>query len=87
MVAGWEALLCWPLLNRLTLMPNVLPPSAGNSCQNGLVPTLMRPNVSTVPASLGMKHFLPFPLDNAAAVRLFPGFNTVSLSNSDTSFF
>lgn len=50
----------------------------GNSCQNGLVPALVRPSVPAVPTSLGLKHFLPFPLDTAAAaVRLFPGFNTI----------
>ncbi|CAJ1062965.1 zinc finger protein 385D [Xyrichtys novacula] len=49
----------------------------GNTCQNGLMPTLMRPTLPTVQTSLGMKQFLPFPLDTASAVRLFPGFNTM----------
>ncbi|XP_075902972.1 zinc finger protein 385D [Nelusetta ayraudi] len=50
----------------------------GNSCQNGLVPALVRPSVPAVPTSLGLKHFLPFPLDTAAAaVRLFPAFNAI----------
>lgn len=53
------------------------PPPAGNTCQNGLMPALVRPTMPAVQTSLGMKHFLPFPLDTA--VRLFPGFNTVSL--------
>lgn len=70
---------CCSPLHSLTLLLDVLSPPAGNSCQNGLVPALVRPNVSAVPPSLGMKHFLPFPLDTAAAVRLFPGFNAVSL--------
>nr|XP_057909372.1 zinc finger protein 385D isoform X2 [Doryrhamphus excisus] len=50
----------------------------GNNCHNGLVPANARPAVPSVHSALGMKHFLPFPLDNAsAAVRLFPGFNAM----------
>lgn len=56
-----------------------LPPT-GNTCQNGLMPALVRPAMPAVQTSLGMKQFLPFPLDTSSAVRLFPGFNAVSLS-------
>ncbi|XP_037641486.1 zinc finger protein 385D isoform X2 [Sebastes umbrosus] len=49
----------------------------GNTCQNGLMPTLVRPTLPAVQTSLGMKQFLPFPLDTASAVSLFPGFNTM----------
>ncbi|XP_041648440.1 zinc finger protein 385D isoform X2 [Cheilinus undulatus] len=41
------------------------------------MPTLMRPTLPAVQTSLGIKQFLPFPLDTASAVRLFPGFNTM----------
>ncbi|KAK2845034.1 hypothetical protein Q5P01_011693 [Channa striata] len=49
----------------------------GNTCQNGLMPALVRPTLPGVQTSLGMKQFLPFPLDAASAVSLFPGFNTM----------
>lgn len=49
----------------------------GNTCQNGLMPALVRPALPTLQTSLGMKQFLPFPLDTASAVSLFPGFNTM----------
>ncbi|KAK6326236.1 hypothetical protein J4Q44_G00018810, partial [Coregonus suidteri] len=50
----------------------------GNACQNGLLPTLIRPALPTVQQSLGMKQFqFPFPLDTASAVSLFPGFGTM----------
>lgn len=49
----------------------------GNTCQSGLMPALVRPALPAVQTSLAMKQFLPFPLDTAAAVRLFPGFNTM----------
>ncbi|MED6263166.1 hypothetical protein CHARACLAT_001631 [Characodon lateralis] len=51
----------------------------GNTCQNGLMPTLVRPTLPAVQNSLGIKQFLPIPLDTASAVSLFPGLNTVSL--------
>lgn len=54
------------------------------------MPALMRPTMPAVQTSLGMKQFLPFPLDTVSAVRLFPGFNTVSLANvilMDTSVY
>ncbi|KAL6109625.1 znf385d [Pungitius sinensis] len=49
----------------------------GNTCQNGLMPTLMRPALPAVQTSLGMKQFLPFPLDTTSAVSLFPGFSAM----------
>ncbi|XP_031135265.1 zinc finger protein 385D [Sander lucioperca] len=49
----------------------------GNTCQNGLMPTLVRPTLPAIQTSLGMKQFLPFPLDTATAMSLFPGFNTM----------
>ncbi|XP_062255314.1 zinc finger protein 385D [Platichthys flesus] len=49
----------------------------GNTCQNGLLPALMRPSLPSIQAALGMKQFLPFPLETASAVSLFPGFNTM----------
>ncbi|XP_070691653.1 zinc finger protein 385D [Pempheris klunzingeri] len=49
----------------------------GNTCQNGLMPALVRPTLPAVQTSLAMKQFLPFPLDTASAIRLFPGFNTM----------
>ncbi|XP_060936849.1 zinc finger protein 385D [Limanda limanda] len=48
-----------------------------NSCQNGLMPALMRPTLPSIQAALGMKQFLPFPLETASAISLFPGFNTM----------
>ncbi|KAM8735001.1 zinc finger protein 385D isoform 2-T2 [Acanthopagrus schlegelii] len=41
------------------------------------MPALIRPAMPAVQTSLGMKQFLPFPLDTASAVRLFPGFNAM----------
>ncbi|XP_029929103.1 zinc finger protein 385D isoform X2 [Myripristis murdjan] len=49
----------------------------GNTCQNGLMPTLVRPTLPTVQPSLGVKQFLPFPLDTSSSVSLFPGFNAM----------
>lgn len=49
----------------------------GNTCQNGLMPTLVRPPLPTVQPTLTVKQFLPFPLDTASAISLFPGFNAM----------
>uniref|UniRef100_A0A1A8JEY3 Zinc finger protein 385D n=1 Tax=Nothobranchius kuhntae TaxID=321403 RepID=A0A1A8JEY3_NOTKU len=49
----------------------------GNTCQNGLMPALVRPTLPAVQTSLGIKQFLPIPLDTASAVSLFPGFNAM----------
>ncbi|XP_077382738.1 zinc finger protein 385D isoform X3 [Festucalex cinctus] len=51
----------------------------GNTCHNGLVPPVARSALPSVHSALGIKHFLPFPLDSnaSAAVNLFPGFNAM----------
>uniref|UniRef100_A0A1A7YZK8 Zinc finger protein 385D n=1 Tax=Iconisemion striatum TaxID=60296 RepID=A0A1A7YZK8_9TELE len=49
----------------------------GNTCQNGLMPALVRPTLPALQTSLGIKQFLPIPLDTASAVSLFPGFNAM----------
>ncbi|KAJ4931360.1 hypothetical protein JOQ06_025657 [Pogonophryne albipinna] len=54
------------------LIPHISP---GNTCQNGLMHTLVRPTLPGIQTSLGMKQFFPFPLDTAAAISLFQGFN------------
>ncbi|XP_008429217.1 zinc finger protein 385D isoform X2 [Poecilia reticulata] len=41
------------------------------------MPALVRPTLPAVQTSLGMKPFLPIPLDTASAISLFPGFNTM----------
>uniref|UniRef100_A0A3P8U934 Zinc finger protein 385D n=1 Tax=Amphiprion percula TaxID=161767 RepID=A0A3P8U934_AMPPE len=41
------------------------------------MPALVRPTLPAVQTSLGMKQFIPIPLDSASAVSLFPGFNTM----------
>ncbi|XP_061573466.1 zinc finger protein 385D isoform X2 [Cololabis saira] len=47
----------------------------GNACQNGLMPALMRPSLPAIQTSLGLKQFLPIPLDTPSAIRLFPRLN------------
>ncbi|XP_056097465.1 zinc finger protein 385D isoform X2 [Rhinichthys klamathensis goyatoka] len=49
----------------------------GNACQSRLVPALVRASLPTVPASLGMKHFFPFPLDSGSTLSLIPSFSTM----------
>uniref|UniRef100_A0A3Q2YN65 Zinc finger protein 385D-like n=1 Tax=Hippocampus comes TaxID=109280 RepID=A0A3Q2YN65_HIPCM len=51
----------------------------GNTCHNGLVHPVTRSALPSVHSALGIKHFLPFPLDNnvSPAVNIFPGFNTM----------
>ncbi|XP_037532448.1 zinc finger protein 385D [Nematolebias whitei] len=49
----------------------------GNTCQNGLLPALVRPTLPSVQTSMSMKQFLPIPLETASTVGLFPGFNTM----------
>lgn len=46
----------------------------GNTCQNGLIPALVRP---PLPGMQTVKHFLPLPLDTGSALSLFPGFNAM----------
>ncbi|XP_069770062.1 zinc finger protein 385D-like isoform X2 [Narcine bancroftii] len=49
----------------------------GSTCQSSALPALMRPPVPAMQPSLDVKPFLPFPLDTAAAVSLFPNFNAM----------
>uniref|UniRef100_A0A8C2BVU4 Zinc finger protein 385D n=2 Tax=Cyprinus carpio TaxID=7962 RepID=A0A8C2BVU4_CYPCA len=49
----------------------------GNACQSRLVPALVRAPLPTVPPSLGMKHFLPFPLDSGSTLSLIPSFSSM----------
>ncbi|XP_016136972.1 zinc finger protein 385D isoform X1 [Sinocyclocheilus grahami] len=49
----------------------------GNACQSGLVPALVRTPLPTVLPSLGMKHFLPFPLDSGSTLSLIPSFSSM----------
>ncbi|XP_058603997.1 zinc finger protein 385D isoform X3 [Onychostoma macrolepis] len=49
----------------------------GNACQSGLVPALVRATLPTVQTSLGMKHFLPFPLDGGSTLRFIPSFSSM----------
>ncbi|XP_043116121.1 zinc finger protein 385D isoform X2 [Puntigrus tetrazona] len=49
----------------------------GNACQSGLVPALVRAPLPTVTPSLGMKHFLPFPLDGGSTLSLIPSFSSM----------
>lgn len=50
----------------------------GGTCQSPALPALVRPPAPPLQPSLDIKPFLPFPLDTAAAVNLFPNFNAVS---------
>uniref|UniRef100_A0A672SX82 Zinc finger protein 385D n=1 Tax=Sinocyclocheilus grahami TaxID=75366 RepID=A0A672SX82_SINGR len=43
----------------------------------GLVPALVRTPLPTVLPSLGMKHFLPFPLDSGSTLSLIPSFSSM----------
>lgn len=52
--------------------------SVGGTCQSPALPALVRPPAPPLQPSLDIKPFLPFPLDTAAAVNLFPNFNAVS---------
>ncbi|XP_052589982.1 zinc finger protein 385D isoform X2 [Peromyscus californicus insignis] len=48
---------------------------SGGTCQSPALPALVRPPAPPLQPSLDIKPFLPFPLDTAAAVNLFPNFN------------
>ncbi|XP_035412372.1 zinc finger protein 385D isoform X3 [Cygnus atratus] len=50
----------------------------GGTCQSPALPALVRPPAPPLQPSLDIKPFLPFPLDTAAAVNLFPNFNALS---------
>ncbi|XP_063159961.1 zinc finger protein 385D [Candoia aspera] len=49
----------------------------GGTCQSPALPALVRPSAPSLQPSLDLKPFLPFPLDTAAAVNLFPNFNAM----------
>ncbi|XP_060104760.1 zinc finger protein 385D isoform X4 [Heteronotia binoei] len=49
----------------------------GGTCQSPALPALVRPPAPALQPSLDIKPFLPFPLDTAAAVNLFPNFNAM----------
>ncbi|KAF7238295.1 hypothetical protein EYD10_15014 [Varanus komodoensis] len=51
--------------------------SNGGTCQSPALPALVRPPAPPLQPSLDIKPFLPFPLDTAAAVNLFPNFSAV----------
>nr|XP_042140287.1 zinc finger protein 385D isoform X1 [Peromyscus maniculatus bairdii] len=50
---------------------------SGGTCQSPALPALVRPPAPPLQPSLDIKPFLPFPLDTAAAVNLFPNFNAM----------
>ncbi|XP_031217496.1 zinc finger protein 385D [Mastomys coucha] len=54
----------------------------GGTCQSPALPALIRPPAPPLQPSLDIKPFLPFPLDTAAAVNLFPNFNAVSVRSN-----
>lgn len=47
----------------------------GGTCQSPALPALIHPPAPPLQPSLDIKPFLPFPLDTAATVNLFPNFN------------
>nr|XP_033785829.1 zinc finger protein 385D isoform X5 [Geotrypetes seraphini] len=49
----------------------------GGTCQSPALPALVRPQLAALPQPLDLKPFLPFSLDTAAAVNLFPNFNAM----------
>ncbi|XP_029445152.1 zinc finger protein 385D isoform X3 [Rhinatrema bivittatum] len=49
----------------------------GGSCQSPALPALVRPQLAALQPPLDIKSFLPFSLDTAAAVNLFPNFNAM----------
>nr|XP_014434618.1 zinc finger protein 385D isoform X1 [Pelodiscus sinensis] len=49
----------------------------GGTCQSPALPALVRTPAPPLQPSLDIKPFLPFPLDTAAAVNLFPNFNAI----------
>ncbi|XP_033914812.2 zinc finger protein 385D-like isoform X3 [Acipenser ruthenus] len=58
----------------------------GSTCQNAVLPALVRPPFPPVQPTLDLKPFLPFPLDTA--VNLFPNFNAslVGISSRTDQF-
>ncbi|XP_078233394.1 zinc finger protein 385D isoform X8 [Pogona vitticeps] len=58
----------------------------GGTCQSPALPALVRPPAPPLQPSLDIKPFLPFPLDTAAAVNLFPNFNAFQNKNMHISW-
>ncbi|XP_061442257.1 zinc finger protein 385D isoform X4 [Rhineura floridana] len=58
----------------------------GGTCQSPALPALVRPPAPPLQPPLDIKHFLPFPLDTAAAVNLFPNFNAFQNKNMHISW-
>nr|XP_015213030.1 PREDICTED: zinc finger protein 385D isoform X5 [Lepisosteus oculatus] len=60
----------------------------GNTCQNAVLPALVRTPLPAMQPSLDMKPFLPFPLDTTSAVNLFPNFSAsvVGISSRTDQF-
>ncbi|XP_069051175.1 zinc finger protein 385D isoform X3 [Lepisosteus oculatus] len=54
-----------------------IPGDEGNTCQNAVLPALVRTPLPAMQPSLDMKPFLPFPLDTTSAVNLFPNFSAM----------
>jgi len=73
---GWLSAVCSPCSSSLTVPSLLL--CTGGTCQSPALPALVRPPAPPLQPSLDIKPFLPFPLDTAAAVNLFPNFNAVS---------
>nr|XP_033785835.1 zinc finger protein 385D isoform X8 [Geotrypetes seraphini] len=55
----------------------------GGTCQSPALPALVRPQLAALPQPLDLKPFLPFSLDTAAAVNLFPNFNALWTSRAE----
>ncbi|XP_026868065.2 zinc finger protein 385D isoform X2 [Electrophorus electricus] len=49
----------------------------GNACPSGSVPAVVRAPLPPVQSSLGLKQFLPFPLDVSSTLNLLPRFNSM----------
>uniref|UniRef100_A0A670K9V3 C2H2-type domain-containing protein n=1 Tax=Podarcis muralis TaxID=64176 RepID=A0A670K9V3_PODMU len=58
----------------------------GGTCQSPALPALVRPPAPALQPPLDIKPFLPFPLDTAAAVNLFPNFNAFQNKNMHISW-
>ncbi|XP_059424511.1 zinc finger protein 385D isoform X3 [Carassius carassius] len=72
--------ICLNTLSEFVIDPFHAKHPHGNACQSGLVPALVRAPLPTVPPSLGMKHFLPFPLDGGSTLSLIPSFSSSQAS-------
>ncbi|XP_028674009.1 zinc finger protein 385D [Erpetoichthys calabaricus] len=49
----------------------------GNTCQNAVLPALVRPPLPALHPALDIKHFLPFPVDTTSTINLFPNFSAM----------